>query len=401
MSDSGSRWVVVDDTGPGITYTGPWFPDQGSQNSLGNFGPPYLSTLHGTDSDASFSYSFNGTRVMIVGTNMFQDLSGVTNPSWQCIVDGNISLPSSNVTVPENMLPLCDSGDGGLSDGPHVITVNVTVSNQQTFWFDYIQYFPSFSVSLAEVSLAIYTDDSQLHYGTGWSPLFPGNMTCQTGSTFSFEFNGTSLIWLGFYLNNLPSAEATYAVDGQSPTTFNLNSVDAETGAEYCQVFFQTAQLPPGPHNLDVVYQGNSATTPLTLSLLFVQNNSPSSSSLPTPASSSASSPSQPASSSLSGMSASGTPNNTPNGSRNVGAIVGGVIGGVGLLIFAILAILFLRQRKNRSSLSLPLTRQRPQETLTVSPSSVTGNNFRPTSLQVREEDAGIQNPGEGDGRDI
>ena len=55
-----SRWVVVDDTDPDITYSGQWFLDQGTQNGLGNFGPPYLSTLHGTSSDSSFSYSFHG-----------------------------------------------------------------------------------------------------------------------------------------------------------------------------------------------------------------------------------------------------------------------------------------------------------------------------------------------------
>jgi hypothetical protein len=128
-----------------------------------------------------------GTIVIITGTNQFTNPFGVTNPSWQCVVDG-VSVPSATVSVPENRLLLCEKT--GLSDGPHVITVNVTVSNQQTFWFDYVQYLPSPSMSLAQVSLSIDADDSQLQYGTGWSPISPGNVTGQTGSTFSFEFNG-------------------------------------------------------------------------------------------------------------------------------------------------------------------------------------------------------------------
>ena len=125
-----------------------------------------------------------GTIVTITGTNQFSNSSGI---SWQCIVDG-ISVPSSTVRAAENRLLFCEKD--GLSDGPHVITVNVTLSNQQTFWFDYIQYLPSPSMSLAKASLSIDADDSQLQYGAGWTAIYPGNMTGQTGSTFGFEFDG-------------------------------------------------------------------------------------------------------------------------------------------------------------------------------------------------------------------
>ena len=66
----------------------------------------------------------------------------------------------------------------------------MSVSNQQTFWFDYIQYTPSPSMSLDQVSLSINANDPEIQYGTGWSPIYPGNITGQTGSTLSFEFNG-------------------------------------------------------------------------------------------------------------------------------------------------------------------------------------------------------------------
>lgn len=67
-----SRWVVVDDTDPGITYTGQWFLDQDTQDSLGNYGPPYLGTLHGTNSDSSFSYPFNGKCTTAIFIIVFQ-----------------------------------------------------------------------------------------------------------------------------------------------------------------------------------------------------------------------------------------------------------------------------------------------------------------------------------------
>lgn len=60
MSTVVPRWIIVDDVDPQIQYTGPWFPDHGSQDSVGNFGPPYQSTMHGTNSNASLSFAFHG-----------------------------------------------------------------------------------------------------------------------------------------------------------------------------------------------------------------------------------------------------------------------------------------------------------------------------------------------------
>ena len=55
------RWISVDDTDPDIGYVGnSWFPDVGSLDSIGNNGPPFLSTLHGTNSSASFTFNYTG-----------------------------------------------------------------------------------------------------------------------------------------------------------------------------------------------------------------------------------------------------------------------------------------------------------------------------------------------------
>ena len=78
-----------------------------------------------------------------------------------------------------------------------------------------------------------------------------------------------SITWLGFYINTFPMAAttATYAIDGQAPITFNLNGASSQsTGVQYNQIFFQTDQLPAGSHKLNVVYQGNFNTTPLSFS---------------------------------------------------------------------------------------------------------------------------------------
>ena len=57
MSD---RWVIVDDTISSINYIGDsWFADVGSQDATDN-GPPFLSTLHGTNTSASLAFNFTG-----------------------------------------------------------------------------------------------------------------------------------------------------------------------------------------------------------------------------------------------------------------------------------------------------------------------------------------------------
>ena len=62
---SAPRLIIVDDVDPNIQYTGPWYPDQGSRDSAGNFGPSYQSTLHGVNSNASLSYAFNGEHTLL------------------------------------------------------------------------------------------------------------------------------------------------------------------------------------------------------------------------------------------------------------------------------------------------------------------------------------------------
>ena len=55
-----TRRVVVDDTDPGIQYTGSWFQAKGNLDVFGNLGPPFQSTSHGVNEDASLSYMFTG-----------------------------------------------------------------------------------------------------------------------------------------------------------------------------------------------------------------------------------------------------------------------------------------------------------------------------------------------------
>jgi hypothetical protein len=132
--------------------------------------------------------------VRVNGTNNIRNDSGVLDPTWNCFVD-NIRIESATpLRYPENNWPFCFQDK--LVDGPHLLTVNATVIQSQTFWFDNIQYVPSASVSLEDAAVLVDSLDPQLQYGPGWQALgSTANMTSQTNSIFTFDFIGTLRIF--------------------------------------------------------------------------------------------------------------------------------------------------------------------------------------------------------------
>ena len=114
--------------------------------------------------------------------------------------------------------------------------------------------------------------------------------------------------------------------------------------AQYNKIFFQTPQLSPGAHQLEVIHDGNSGVTPLTIDYFVVQNAT-----IPTPSSSSSasqSSTSDPSNASKSAFPAGSTTSNSKK--IPIGAIVGGVIGGIVLIIVIILLFLIYRHRERK-----------------------------------------------------
>jgi hypothetical protein len=206
------RVIVVDDSDPLFHYTEPdWFQDEGSQDNVGNFGPPFQHTLHGTSSNASFSFSFEGqslrtllipiypllihantgTSIQILGTNNRVNTTNGFDPSWECFLD-KISIGATPpFQYPENNWLLCEQLQ--LVDGPHVVTVNVTqaTASGRTFWFDDATYTPSSNVSKDRAYILVDNVDSDIVYGDGWGPLgATANFTTRTGTEMRFNFTG-------------------------------------------------------------------------------------------------------------------------------------------------------------------------------------------------------------------
>ncbi|KAF8151509.1 hypothetical protein B0H34DRAFT_664724 [Crassisporium funariophilum] len=263
--------VWVDDMNSGIHYEGPWFEAHGNKDGVGFFGPPFRSSLHGVNENASFSFNFSGPRIHVLGTSDVEIVNNVANPSFECFVDG-VSIESEEPSKdPLNHWPLC--GTSKLHDGEHVFTLNATVRNRRTFWFDMLDYIPTRG-TVDQADICVSSVDPRIHYGPGWK-VWGGlaNITSEAGSKVTFEFTGVSVSWYGVIPGNSPAApsSATYSVDGNTPATFLLSGEPSSPISQYNRLLFQTPLLSLGQHTLEVVHGGDSRKMPLTLDYLVVQ----------------------------------------------------------------------------------------------------------------------------------
>jgi len=379
MSTAVPQFIIVDDVDTSIQYTGQWSEaPNGNQGDVVLFsGPPYRGTLHGANANASLAFAFNGTQIKVLGTADVLNTSGVLDPTWECFID-NISIGASPILMSglENNQVLCNNDS--LVDGPHVLTVNATPINFQTFWFDDIQYVPSASVPLDQAAIIINNTDPRLQYaGPGWVPLSTSgplsNVTAEPGSILTYNFIGVSLSWYGTIIRGDPVL-ASYSIDGQTPIIFTferLNDTNALVNYSRNQLFFQTVQLTAGPHTLTVVsvgYPTVDSTLPsmsyLALDYLIVQNG--------TLSSTTTSASSQVVTSSVTPTT---TTSSTGKSSTPTGAIVGGVVGGFSLVIFVLLGFLLLRRRHWRHAAqgNDPLSTPTPLD-CTLHPSNATAS---------------------------
>ncbi|KAH9484880.1 hypothetical protein JR316_0001782 [Psilocybe cubensis] len=346
--------VIVDDTDTdSIKYTGPWFASKSSQfDYIGSFGKPFGGTLHGTKSNASFSFTFSGTSVDFFTTQEGNNSSSSAVFSVECRVLVS-NLYSSGVLSPMmagSRLRFCNIPT--MLDGEHTVIVNVALeanSAGQTFWLDYITYRPSPETPLDNALVAVYTPDPRLQFGSGWTSaeqnysgfIIPmGNKTTARHSTFTMDFIGKSLTWFGFknMTVDFESTTATYSVDDGPPTTFNISGTTRTQNVEplaHQEIFFQTPTYSLGHHTLKVVYDGDAQENshPLTLNYIVIHNGS---------SDAAAAIPSNP-------VTSDPTDDQTiapPNSKSPVGPIVGGIVGG--LTIIALIFMLFFLRRRRR-----------------------------------------------------
>ncbi|KAH6890044.1 hypothetical protein BKA70DRAFT_1328817 [Coprinopsis sp. MPI-PUGE-AT-0042] len=266
------RQVVIDDLDPLVRFDGGgWFTVNDPKESFGNFGPTYLSTLHGTNSSAQLSFTFDGSSVTLWGSNNPRNESGIIDPTWDCLID-NVDVGATDpFPFAENNWAFCDWKG---TPGEHTLTVRAN-SQGQTFWVDRVEYVPSPTANVAGGSvISVSHADNAIKLGEGWGALGgTANFTTSRGATAEVEFVGTRLSWWGFTPGEFSKAPTTaaYAIDGGPSTSFVLRGLADNQGTTYNQKYFETPLLTAGPHKVLVVYQGNGQTTPLSLTNLLIE----------------------------------------------------------------------------------------------------------------------------------
>ena len=138
--------------------------------------------------------SSSGSGIYVYGTSITTNASGTQVPTWSCLIDNVLIDWFSAASTSENNWIFCS--DFRFPDGPHLLTVRANVSDQQTLWFDQIQYQPSASVSPNQSLLRIDSSDSAIQYGSGWQTL--ESLVQPEGFYINISYtqiNGTSLTY--------------------------------------------------------------------------------------------------------------------------------------------------------------------------------------------------------------
>jgi hypothetical protein len=125
-----------------------------------------------------------------MGTIAVTTTNGVTDPTWDCLVDGiKIENPNPTFQDPENNWLLCDQSQ--IASGSHTLTVQIQ-SKGQPFYLDSIKYTPLPTVE-QETAVLEYTNvDPSVSFGSGWTPWTGGgeNVTQVTGAQVALNFHG-------------------------------------------------------------------------------------------------------------------------------------------------------------------------------------------------------------------
>lgn len=339
---SPTQTVLVDDTDPRIIYEGSgWVLDtSGSTNSWGVFGPTLKNTLHQAKSDSSFSFTFTGTEIEVLGTVRTRD--NLPSPSWICTIDGK---STGRLDVPpdqhSNHWSMCLQTLENA--GPHLLTFNVTVPDTAIFYLDMVSFAANSTVSRNE-TIRIQDNDPSVTYGGLWNATNDiSHDTDARGAFVTLKFNGTSVTPLALLPPNLTDSTATWAIDGGQNHTFTLPGHEG-TDNDFNFPIFTAGNLSTEEHTLVITYTGEKGATPLSVDTFYVDLPSSDGSEVPSNVPSLSSSPSE-----------TDTPSSTPSASRkssNAGAIAGGVVGGViGLALILMLVWVLLRRRRYRQDM--------------------------------------------------
>lgn len=186
-SNNNPRQIVIDDNDHVVHYKGAWSKSNGKSIAFNHKMlqvVPYDNSLHGTQGDGSFSfsYSFNGESWLsfcsfhrsnayegstfgnVMGFADVSNSSGVQDPSWECVLDDVPIHANDPPGSPTNQFSFC-SWDTKQS-GKHKVTVNVKSQGKQLF-FNQITYVPDPLLPMKNVTVLVGNMDEALMFHEG------------------------------------------------------------------------------------------------------------------------------------------------------------------------------------------------------------------------------------------
>ncbi|KAF9523739.1 hypothetical protein CPB83DRAFT_949669 [Crepidotus variabilis] len=149
----------------------------------------------------------------------------------------------------------------------HTLTVYAHVPREnQTFWFDWMDYTPVAGASLENKTISIAKEDPDIKYFLEW--IHNPNWS---GSNLRVRRKALELVWRS---NSFGYGEYLYdrILLGGWPTIYHIQRKLLPSKRSKLSAVFLNATLPMGNHNLSVTYNGDDQTVPLSLDFLFIQN---------------------------------------------------------------------------------------------------------------------------------
>jgi len=281
MSNPSTRYVLVDDTDPGIQYSANWTSKGYSDAVWTPNGYPLNDTMHESDNDAQFSYSFTGTGIQVYSANSAHN----SQPSWNFTLfqkgqstgfRSSGALPGSLGT---NQLLIYEVDSLPSVDYTLVASVKDTANGSQPAVLDYILYTPApVDNGPRTAALKILADDPSIQYESGWKSSGTSMIATETNLNMTLNFTGSSITWVGSYHQNFSNfgAAAVYSIDSLQNVSFlfpsGQSAIQNSVLEQQNQVYFKVPTSPPGNHNISVWYLGDNSTTPLILDYFIVEN---------------------------------------------------------------------------------------------------------------------------------
>ncbi|RXW16750.1 hypothetical protein EST38_g9104 [Candolleomyces aberdarensis] len=170
---------------------------------------------------------------------------------------------------------------GKIPEGSHTLEVIFVGGEAGSVWFDRIEYLASPTADLTNEWSLVPSFDKWFQYPSGWKEEYSFvNRTQLRGALLTYDFTGTDIIWGGYIPGNgtEPSRGpgfGSYTIDGQHPFThFVIPSNSRSQNFRLNQEFFSISGLPPGPHRLEVINEGDETTTSLALTHIYTKHSS-------------------------------------------------------------------------------------------------------------------------------